>query len=111
MANVSCDGRVKDEALKFRMASGISINFHISFLKYVSLVRDVRWSQRGTLGLRGMVLSWKMGLCVITGAGKEECYFLMDDPNSIPQKYVVVLRSSLEVFYEIRSPNLISIRW
>ena len=111
MANISCDSRLKDEALKFRTAIGISINFRIYFLKYVSPVRDLHCSQRGTLGLDGMVLSWKMGLGVITGAGNEECYFLKDDPNFFPQKYVVGLRSSLEVFYEIWSPNLISIRW
>lgn len=94
MANIICDSRLKDEALKFRASIGISISFHIYFMKYVKYVSPVR----DLLGLGGTVVSWEMGLCGITGAGNGECNSLKDDPNFIPQKYVVVLRSSLEVF-------------
>lgn len=91
MANIICGSRLKDEALKFRASIGISISFQISFMKYVSPVRDL-------LGLGGTVVSWEMGLYDITGAGNGECSSLKDDPNFIPQKYVIILRSSLEVF-------------
>lgn len=48
-----------------------------------------------------------MHLYVITGAANEQRHFLKDDPNFAPQKYVV-LRSSLEVFCEVRNPHLLS---
>lgn len=75
MANISCEHR----SLGHPLAS-----WSTSILPYCPYY-VVYAALRGASGLDGMMLSWKMHLYVIIGAGNEQCHFLKDDPNPKPK--------------------------